>query len=154
MPFPVNHELARVYRPSAAIAGCGLIAFGVLGFLHTWNDPWTYYSEPVLYLATNNIINLVSVVVGAILIAAAAMGGNAPAYVDTAVGLMFMLNGLFWLAWLRTPEVNVLHFTMTNVIFSFIAGTFILTCGLYGRVSVGTHGTEASQNRARAQSSH
>ena len=135
MPMPVDHRLCTFYRISASLAGVCILAFGVIGFVQTWSDPWIYFSQPVFWISTNNILNVVSVVFGVALITSAFLGGNLPSYVDTAIGTMFMLNGLFWLMWLRTPPVNVLHFTMTNVVFSFVVGTIILTCGLYGRTA-------------------
>jgi hypothetical protein len=90
-------------------------------------------------LSSNGLLSVISVVVGAVLITAAVIGGPVSSTVTSAVGALFLVSGLANLAVLDTP-LNLLAFKMQNVLFSLIAGMLMLFVGLYGRVSGGLTG--------------
>ncbi|MGJ7904911.1 DUF4383 domain-containing protein [Actinopolyspora sp. H202] len=133
--LPPTHWLSKVYRGGAAAFGGALIAFGVLGFTNNLGF-FSTSGQQVLGLNTNGLLSLISVVVGALLIAAAAIGGPLASTVTATIGALFLLSGLANLAVLETGW-NLLAFEMQNVVFSLIAGMLLLFVGLYGRVSGG-----------------
>ncbi|WP_436790520.1 DUF4383 domain-containing protein [Yinghuangia sp. YIM S10712] len=131
--MPVDHRLGRVYRFGAGITGLVLLVFGTLGFA----DQLAFFDtsgEEIAGLSSNGALSTVSVVVGAVLIAGAVVGGNLASTLNVVVGSAFIVSGFVNLA-LLDKESNILAFRMPNVIFSFIVGLMVLTFGLYGRVS-------------------
>ncbi|MGW9206191.1 DUF4383 domain-containing protein [Embleya sp. NPDC055664] len=131
--MPVDHRLAYVYRFGAGFTGMVLLVFGALGFA----DQLTFFDtsgERVAGLSTNGALSTISVVVGAILIAGAVIGGNLASTLNIMVGASFILSGFVNLG-LIGRDANILAFRMPNVIFSFCVGLMVLTFGLYGRVS-------------------
>lgn len=131
--LPRDHRLVTVYRIGASLGGLFLVVFGVLGlsghpgFLDTSGDE-------VAGLSSNGALSVASIVVGAVLLVGALVGGNTAANVNTGVGILFFLGGFVGLAILDS-EANFLAFRMSNVIFSFVFGLVLLTFGLYGRVT-------------------
>lgn len=147
MPMPVDHRLARVYRIGAGLTGTFLVVFGSLGFSDDLNFFATEGRE-VLGMSSNGALALLSVAVGGVLIIGAMIGGNVAAWLNQVVGALFMISGLINLCLLRT-DLNFLAFKMSNVIFSFVVGTLVLTFGMYGRVSGGL--PPSNPNRRRRQ---
>ncbi|MEU0099837.1 DUF4383 domain-containing protein [Streptomyces sp. NPDC006267] len=133
--LPVDHRLATVYRIGAGLCGAILLAFGLLGFADRLSFFDTSGSE-IAGLSTNGLLSLISVIVGGVLIAGAAIGGNTASTVNVTVGSLFLLSGFGHLFILDRPA-NILDFGMANVVFSFVMGLLILTFGMYGRVSGG-----------------
>ncbi|MER7695813.1 MULTISPECIES: DUF4383 domain-containing protein [unclassified Streptomyces] len=133
--LPVDHRLATVYRIGAGLCGAILLAFGLLGFADRLSFFDTSGSE-IAGLSTNGLLSLISVIVGGVLIAGAAIGGNTASTVNVTVGSLFLLSGFGHLFILDRPA-NILDFGMSNVVFSFVMGLLILTFGMYGRVSGG-----------------
>lgn len=131
--LPKDHQLGEVYRYSGGATGVILLIFGILGFLNQ-RAFFTADGKEIVGLSSNGALALISVVVGACLVGCAAIGGNTAAWANTVFGLAFLLSGLVNLTILRT-DLNVLAFQMTHVIFSFVAGTALITFGMYGRVS-------------------
>ncbi|HET6856084.1 MAG TPA: DUF4383 domain-containing protein [Streptomyces sp.] len=133
--LPVDHRLATVYRAGAALCGVILIVFGCLGFA----DRLAFFDttgSQVAGLSTNGLLSLISVVVGLVLIGGAVVGGNTASNVNMAVGVLFVLSGFVHLFILDRPA-NILDFSMSNVVFSFVMGLLIMTFGMYGRVTGG-----------------
>jgi hypothetical protein len=133
--LPVDHRLATVYRYGSGMCGLVLLCFGALGFANELsffgtNGTW------LAGLSSNGALSVVSVVFGLILAIGAVIGGNIASAVNITVGALFILSGFVNLALLER-SANVLGFRMPNVLFSFVMGLVILTCGLYGRVSGG-----------------
>lgn len=130
-----RRPLAAVHRIGAVVLGLVLWVFGILGLV----DQLGYFETtgtPVLGLSTNGLLSTVSLVVGAVLIAAGTRGGRTASTVTAVVGGLFILSGLVNLGVLNT-SANLLAFTIANVFFSLVAGVVLLTMGLYGRVSGG-----------------
>ncbi len=133
--LPLDSPLGGVYRFGGALMGLILIVVGILGFL-SGADFITTQGENVLGLRASGLSSLIWLVLGLVLIGAAAVGGNVSAATNTWAGTLLLVIGLVNLAVLRT-DANFLAFRMTNVIFCFVVGVALLTCGLYGRVSTG-----------------
>lgn len=130
-----ENPVAAVHRGGAALLGLGLLIFGGLGLA----NQLAYFStqgSSVLGLSSNGLLSTISVVVGAILIGAAATGGVLASTVTAAIGALFLLSGLLNLAVMDT-DLNFLAFRIENVFFSLVVGMVLLTIGLYGRVSGG-----------------
>ncbi|MEU1283638.1 DUF4383 domain-containing protein [Kitasatospora sp. NPDC005856] len=132
--LPVDHKLVTVWRIGAGLGGIFLIVFGSLGladhpgFLATEGDR-------IVGLSTNGALATLSIVVGAILVIGAVIGGNFAANLNLVVGLLFVLSGFYGLTVLGRPDANILNFRMSNVLFAFIFGIVLTTFGMYGRVS-------------------
>jgi hypothetical protein len=124
-------RLDSVHRVGAVLFALGLWVFGILGLVNRL-DPFTTNGTPVLGLSSNGLLSVISLVVGAILIAAAVRGGRTASTVTVIVGVAFILSGLANVLVLDTP-LNLLAFRMPNVIFSLIAGALLLFLGAYGR---------------------
>ncbi|MFD3329770.1 DUF4383 domain-containing protein [Streptomyces sp. NPDC058701] len=133
--LPLDHRLNLVYRIGAALCGAILLAFGCLGFA----DRLGFFATEgarVAGLSTNGFLSIISIVVGALLVGAAFIGGNVASTVNITVGCLFVLSGFVHL-FLIDKAANILDFSMSNVVFSFVMGLLITTFGMYGRVSGG-----------------
>ncbi|GAA3004646.1 hypothetical protein GCM10020229_15690 [Kitasatospora albolonga] len=133
--LPVDHRLNQVYRIGAGLCGAVLLVFGCLGLA----DGLSFFStdgEDVAGLSSNGLLSVVSLVVAAVLITGAVIGGNTASTVNIVVGTLFVVSGFVNLALLER-SANLLAFRMPNVIFSFVMGLLIATFGMYGRVSAG-----------------
>jgi hypothetical protein len=128
-------RLDAVHRVGAVLFALGLWVFGILGLVNRL-DPFTTNGTPVLGLSSNGLLSVISLIVGAILIAAAMRGGRTASTVTVIVGVAFILSGLANVLVLDTP-LNLLAFRMPNVIFSLIAGALLLFLGAYGRYTGG-----------------
>ncbi|MFI5959623.1 DUF4383 domain-containing protein [Cryptosporangium sp. NPDC051539] len=131
--LPKNHKLGKVYRYGGLITGLALLGFGGLGFVNKL-DFFTTDGQQIAGLSSNGALSLVSVVVGVCLLACSLIGGNTASWANMFFGGAFMLSGLVNLTVMRT-DLNFLAFRMSNVIFSFVVGTALMTFGMYGRVS-------------------
>jgi hypothetical protein len=128
----VEHGLIEwVHRGSSGLLGAGLCVFGALGFASRLSF-FATSGAPVLGLSSNGLLSTISVVVGAILIAAAVRGGRVASTTSVVVGALFLASGVLNVLVLATPY-NVLSFRMPNVVFSLVAGGLLLVLGAYGR---------------------
>ncbi len=112
-----------------------LVVFGSLGFANQLSFFDTDGSS-IAGLSSNGLLSLISLLVGAVLITGAAVGGNVASTVNMTVGSLFLLSGFVHL-FILDRSANILDFSMANVIFSFLMGLLILTFGMYGRVTGG-----------------
>ncbi|MGW7486705.1 DUF4383 domain-containing protein [Streptomyces sp. NPDC054786] len=136
--LPVDHRLSKVYRIGAGLMGLVLVAFGVLGLIHHIGF-FDTGGDTVAGLNTNGALSVLSIVVGAILVAGMVIGGNLASTLNIVFGGLFLLSGFVNLALLQT-DANFLAFQLQNVLFSFVVGLMLLVFGMYGRVSGGlTH---------------
>ena len=122
-----------VQRIGALAVAAVLLVFGVLGFAGGL-DFFATDGEPVLGLSSNGLLSTVSVVTALVLVVAALRSPRVASTVMIVVGVLFLVSALANLAVLRT-EFNLLAFEMENVVFSVVAGLFLLLLGAYGRVS-------------------
>jgi hypothetical protein len=122
-----------VHRIGALVVAAVIAAFGVLGLI----DGLDYFStdgERIAGLSSNGLLSTISLVTAAVLVAAALRGSRIASTTMLVIGVLFLVSALANLAVLET-ELNLLAFSMANVIFSIVAGLVLLTLGAYGRVS-------------------
>ena len=133
--FPVNHHLQPLYRVLAGLAGIYVLAFGITALVRARSLPFFAQNglPSSLGLHGNRAFALLSIVAGAIIVVGAVVGRNLDYYVNLVAGVIFLLAGMAALVFLRT-DLNVLGFTMTTCIVSFIIGAILSVAGLYGRV--------------------
>ncbi|MFB0617120.1 DUF4383 domain-containing protein [Streptomyces sp. AGS-58] len=130
--LPVDHRLNRVYRLGAGLIGAFLVVFGVLGLINHIG----YFNTGgarVVGLNANGSLSVLSICIGAILLAGMVIGGNVASTLNMVLGVLFLLNGFLFLGLLDTRS-NFLAFKIQNVFFSFIVGLLLMTFGMYGRV--------------------
>ncbi|MGW5860729.1 DUF4383 domain-containing protein [Streptomyces sp. NPDC055239] len=131
--LPVDHRLSQVYRVTAGIMGLFLLAFGVLGLVHRIGF-FDTGSHTTLGLSTNGALSVLSIAMGALLLAVSVRGGNAASTVNMVAGVAFLIAGFASLFTLDS-SYNFLNFRMQNVLFSFAVGLLLMVGGMYGRVS-------------------
>jgi hypothetical protein len=131
---PRQHPVLRVHRWGAVVLALILWAFGILGFLGH-SGFFSTHGTHVAGMTSNGLLSTISLLVGAVLIGAAARGARAASTACVVIGGLFILSGLLNLIGLVHPNLNVLAFTMPNVIFSLVVGLALLSVGLYGRAS-------------------
>ena len=126
-----------LYRTLVALVGGYLLLLGIVGFFQTRVTPM--FSETnlpwVLGVRTNLGFALLSLVAGAGLLLSTAIGRNLDYLTNIVGGIAFMAVGMLMLSLLRT-DANILGFTVTNCVVSFVLGCIVFTAGLYGRVGV------------------
>jgi len=133
--MPINHPLRPFYRVVAGVVGLYVLAFGVLALTRTAGTatfareglPW------VLGIHANRAFAVISVIAGLALVGGAIVGGNLDRWVNLVGGIVFLVAGLAMLTLLRS-DLNLLGFTVTTCVVSFIIGIALLTAGLYGQV--------------------
>ncbi|WP_138733315.1 DUF4383 domain-containing protein [Modestobacter excelsi] len=122
-----------VHRTGAVVVAAVIAAFGVLGLV----NGLAYFStdgQRVAGLSSNGLLSTISLVTAAVLVAAALRGSRVASTTMLVIGVLFLVSALANLAVLET-DLNILAFSMANVIFSIVAGLVLLTLGAYGRVS-------------------
>ncbi|MEV6111593.1 DUF4383 domain-containing protein [Streptomyces sp. NPDC052109] len=130
--LPVDHRLNLVYRIGAALIGAFLVTFGILGLINHIGF-FDTGGNTVAGLNTNGTLSVLSIVVGAILLAGMVIGGNVASTLNMVFGVLFLLAGFLTLG-LLDSNYNFLAFKIQNVFFSFIVGLLLMTFGMYGRV--------------------
>lgn len=133
--LPVDHRLSQVYRVGAGLMGLVLIAFGILGLVHRIGF-FDTGGATVAGLNTDGALSVLSIVIGALLVAGMVIGGNLASTLNIVLGILFLLSGFVNLALLET-SYNFLAFQLQNVLFSFVVGLMLMWFGMYGRVSGG-----------------
>jgi hypothetical protein len=145
--IPVNHHLLPLYRTLAGLAGLFCLVFGIVGIVRTASDSIFHRGdEVILGLKTNLAFAIISVVVGAIVLIGALIGGNLDHYINLIAGIVYLVSGMLMMSLLQT-NANFLNFRMGTCIIAFVIGVVLLTAGLYGRV--GDASAEAHEEHFR-----
>jgi hypothetical protein len=134
-PVVIDHPLRGLYRAVAFLLGVAMIAFGVAALVVTSGQG--FFADEgtrVVGLTANPALGVVSIVVGALTAVAVLVGRNFDAQFNVYNGYAFLAVGIAGLMFIRTG-INVLAFSMSNVIVAFLLGLILLAAGLYGRVS-------------------
>ena len=126
-------RVARVQRLGAVLVAVVLLAFGLFGFLERL-DYFSTEGGRIAGLSSNGVLSTISVVTAVVLVVAAFRSARTVSTVMLVFGVAFLVSALVNLAALRT-SLNLLNFSMANVVFSLCAGLFLLVLGAYGRVS-------------------
>jgi hypothetical protein len=123
--------MGNLHRIGAAVIGGFVFAFGLAGLARR---PDIFSTEgPVVFgMTTNGFLAFLSMVVGFVLVFTAVFGGPITAWAAIAAGAGFILSGVVNVFLLGTP-LNVMAFTMPNVVFSWVAGAVLVALGLIGR---------------------
>lgn len=129
-----QHPVYWVHRIGCVVVALILWVFAGIGFTRGV-DFFSTHGARVLGMTSNGLLATVSVVVGVALVVAAVFGGRVASSMSVVVGGLFVLSGLLNLIALVHPNVNLLAFTMPNVVFSLVVGLALLCVGLYGRAS-------------------
>jgi Domain of unknown function (DUF4383) len=151
--YPLNHHLRQSYRFLAALAGLYLLLVGVLGIATTAGDAFfNRGSDWVLGLRVNPASSWLYAVVGAVVLAAALIGGNVHHRVNLVLGWGLAGVAMVVMTMIQT-DANVLNVSMVNVIVLVLLGLVLLTSGLYGKVgsAEAAHDEEIRQHPVQEQ---
>jgi hypothetical protein len=146
--LPINHHLRPLYRTLAGAAGLYVLVFGIVGLLRTQGQDFFAQDglPTVLGLRANPAFAALSLVTGVVLVVGAVIGRMIDMWINLAGSVVFMLSGITMMTLLET-DLNVLGFTVTTCIVSFVIGIVLGLAGLYGRV--GTAEEDAREERFR-----
>jgi len=133
--LPKNHPLRPLYRFLAVVAGGYCLLFGIVGAART-HGAGLFDQAPMsaLGLRTNLAFSILSIVVGAAVVAVVARGANVDRTALMVIGPGFILIGLIMLAVLRTGA-NILNFDLRTCIVSFVIGMVLFAAGMYSEVA-------------------
>nr|WP_221375576.1 DUF4383 domain-containing protein [Actinoplanes polyasparticus] len=132
---PVNHPLRPLYRALSFVAGAYLVVFGVIGLIQTSGESFTGASDVrVLGQGTNMLWSILAVVLGAIVLATAAIGRNLDVEANKYLGWGILVVGSYELATSRT-DANFFGFTIATVVVTYLVGLVLITAGLYLKVA-------------------
>ncbi|GAA4205341.1 DUF4383 domain-containing protein [Actinocatenispora rupis] len=132
--LPVNHPMRGFWRVLSTLAGLYVLIFGIAGVVQTSGmATFDTHGERVLGLTTNPGFSMISIVVGALIFLASIIGRNVDVVVNLVFAVVFVLAGLFSLAFLRT-DLNYFAFSVTNCIVSYVLATIVGMSSLFGRV--------------------
>jgi hypothetical protein len=130
----MNHHLRPLYRVLAALCGLYVLAFGI-GAVARAADTGFFARDglhTVLGLRGNRAFAILSILAGVTLIASAVIGGNIDRWVNLVGGVVFLSAGMVLMTVMQT-SLNLLGFTMTTCIVSFVIGLVLFAAGLYGQ---------------------
>ncbi|MFG1610712.1 DUF4383 domain-containing protein [Actinoplanes sp. NPDC049265] len=129
--YPVNHPLRPLYRALAAVAGLFLVLYGVVGLITvSGGGLFGHPDETILGLGGNLFASIVALLIGAVVLAATALGRNVDTEVNRVLGWALLAVGSYELATSRT-DANFLDFTIGTVIVVYLVGLMLILSGLY-----------------------
>jgi hypothetical protein len=132
---PVNHPLRPIYRALGALIGLYFVVFGVVGAIVTAGDGlFARDTDRVLGQGGNLAWSILSIVIGAVVLVATALGRNLDVAVDKYVGWGLLVVGSFALAAIRT-DVNVFNFSIATVVVTYLAGLVLIMTSYYSKVA-------------------
>jgi hypothetical protein len=128
---PVNHPLRPLYRSLAALAGVYLIVYGIVGIIvNAGDDVLATNTDLVLGQGGNLLWSILSLIIGAVVLIANAIGRNVDLVVDKYLGWAMLVIGSYGLATSRT-DANFLGFTIATVIVTYLIGLLLILTSLY-----------------------
>jgi uncharacterized protein DUF4383 len=132
--LPVNHRFRLLYRGLAGATGIYLIGFGVAGASASAGEPFFGQGGTQAWgLHTNMAFSVLSIAVGAVILAGVAIGRNVDRFINMIGAIVFIVAGLIMLP-LSRSSLNFLNYDVTAAVVSFVIGAILLLSGLYGRV--------------------
>ncbi|MDP9797870.1 fatty acid desaturase [Catenuloplanes nepalensis] len=131
--IPINHPLRPFYRAVSGLCGVYFLIFGITGAIASAGEEF-FSREGIwaLWLKTNMAFSLLSILLGAILVAGYVIGGDISHWINYYGSWVLLAGGLAGIAVMRT-DLNIFNWSMANVIVSLVLGTLVLTAGLYGK---------------------
>jgi hypothetical protein len=115
--IPVDHPLRGLYRGLSLVSGLVLAVFGAVAFAQTASNDFLDTDGPRVLGMTANPATLI--------------GRNADVAVDRAAAVVLWIVATVGLCTLRTHDLNVLSFSVTNVNVLYVIGAVLFTAGLY-----------------------
>ena len=132
--LPVNHRFRGLYRGLAGATGIYLVGFGAAGVNASRGQAFFDQGDTVAWgLHTNMAFAVLSIVVGAVILAGVAIGHNVDRFINMVGAVVFLVAGLIMLP-LSRSSINFLNYDVTAAVVSFLIGSILLLSGLYGRV--------------------
>jgi Domain of unknown function (DUF4383) len=123
--------MGNLHRIGTAVVGGFVFVFGLAGL--TWRPEVFSTEGPVVFgMTTNGFLAFLSMAVGFVLVFAAVFGGPFAAWGAIVAGAAFLLSGVVNVFLLGT-SLNVMAFTMPNVVFSCVVGAVLLALGMIAR---------------------
>ncbi|MFD6756340.1 MULTISPECIES: DUF4383 domain-containing protein [Micromonospora] len=144
---PVNHPARPIYRALGGLIGLYLVLFGLLGFFASTGDPFFGQGDTqVLGQGTNLGFSLLSIVIGAVVLAGTAIGRNLDVLINQWSAYLIMVVSLGGLAFLRT-DANIFNLSVATVIVLMLLSLALLMSGMYSKV--GTDEEHEAWQKAR-----
>jgi hypothetical protein len=132
---PVNHPLRPMYRVVGFLAGAYLVVFGIVGLIQTSGDDFTGHNgHLVLGQGANLLLSIITLIVGAIVLIATAIGRNLDTNADKFLGWGLLVLGSYGLAFSRT-DANLFGQDIQTVMVTYIVGIALITVSLYSKVA-------------------
>lgn len=134
--IPINHPARSAYRTMAFLIGVYLIVFGIVGVTASADHDFFASHEDItaLGLRTNMAFSLLSIAAGAVLAVGAVYGRNLDHFLNLYGGMVFLVVGMVGLGFQRT-DANILNFTVSTCVVSFVIGILLFAAGLYGKTA-------------------
>lgn len=136
--IPVNHHLRPLYRTLALLAGVYVLAFGIVGVTRTGG--LAYFARDglpeVLGIRANRAFAVLSIAAGILIVLGAIVGRNLDHWINLVGGVIFLVAGMAMMTLLQT-DANLLGFTMSTCVVSFVIGLVLFAAGLYGKTGTG-----------------
>jgi hypothetical protein len=131
--LPVNHPLRPLYRFLGGLTGLYVLVFGIVGLVTSrGHGIFARGQIEALGLRTNVAFSVLSILAGLAVVIAAIIDNNRDHYTFLFGGVAFLIIGMFMLAFLQT-SLNLLNFTVSTCVVSFVLGLVMLTAGMYTR---------------------
>ncbi|MBY8871552.1 DUF4383 domain-containing protein [Micromonospora sp. PLK6-60] len=144
---PVNHPARPIYRAIGGLVGLYFVVFGVLGaVVSLGNDFFAQDDTKALGQGTNLAFSLVSILIGAAVLAGTALGRNRDVVINGYLAYALMVISLGGLAFVRT-DANIFNFSIATVIVTMTLALVLLMVSMYGKV--GTDDEHEAWQKAR-----
>jgi hypothetical protein len=143
--IPVNHRLRSFYRALGALVGLYVLVFGIVGIIQSAGTGLFERADiTALGLRTNMAFSILSIVSGMVILAGVVIGRNLDQQINYYGGILFLIVPTVMMTLLRT-DGNILNFSMSTVIVSYIIGMILFSSGLYIKI-----GTEEDERHAES----
>ncbi|MFC4148456.1 DUF4383 domain-containing protein [Micromonospora mangrovi] len=131
---PVNHPARPIYRAIGGLVGLYFVVFGVLGIIASaGDDVLAQDGTKVLGQGTNLGFSLLTIVLGAAILAGTVIGRNLDVAINQWLAYALIVLGLAELAFIRT-DANIFNFSIITVIVVLVLALVLLMVGMYGKV--------------------
>ena len=144
---PVNHPARPIYRAIGGLVGLYFVVFGVLGIIASAGDKLLAQDDTkVLGQGTNLGFSLLTIVLGAAILAGTVIGRNLDVAINQWLAYALMVLGLAQLAFIKT-DANIFNFSIMTVVVVLVLALVLLMVGMYGKV--GTDEEKEAWQKAR-----
>jgi membrane-associated HD superfamily phosphohydrolase len=145
--IPVNHRLRSLYRALGALIGLYVLVFGIAGVVVSAGSGLFERGDiTALGLRTNMAFSILSIVSGVVILAGVVIGHNLDQQINYYGGILFLIVPTVMMTLLRT-DGNILNFSMSTVVVSYVIGMLLFASGLY--IKIGSEEDERHAERYR-----